>query len=175
MGVSTTTPASLVLGPGDLSIGGTAVGATKDNATFKLTRRSYSPEMNKKSAPLKGARYIIEEIPSLSVTFSEFELQQLLNVLPNASIAGDGSATPEVLTSTIGRVADAEFENVEYVVTPGDGRSLTVRIKNALVDVDEDLEAEFGNEAEGAYTVTFVGHADPANPEEAPYEIERSL
>lgn len=165
----------MVLGPGVLTVDGASVGATQENATFTLSRSVYKPRPNKSSAPLKGAVYVFEEIPSLTVTLSEFELQKLLTLMPMGSMSGDGSATPEVLTSSIGRLPDAEFVDVEYVVSPGDGRDLTIRLKNATMDLEEDFEAEFGNEAEGAYEVTFVGHADPADPETSPFEIERSL
>lgn len=175
MGVTASTPAAMVLGPGNLTVDGVAVGATQENATFKLARQAYKPSNNHQAAPISGAVYVFEEIPSLTVTLGEFELQQLLTVLPMGEIAGDGTAEAEVLTSKIGRLPDEAFVPVEYVVTPGDGRTITLRILAATIDFGSDFEAEFGNEAEGAYEVTFVGHADPADATKAPYEIERAL
>lgn len=175
MGITATTPAALVLGPGELTFGGASLGATEGNAVFSVKRKSYAPRLNGTGGDLKNARYVIEEIPTLKVTLSEFSIDTLFAMLPNATKDGDGAATPFSLTETIGRLPDTAFQDAVFTVDPGDGKLLTITIQNATLDMDEDQESTFGNEEDGAMEVTFVGHYDPATPKTVPYKIEKAL
>lgn len=175
MAVTATTTDALVLGPGNLTFGGTDLGATEGNATLKFARKSYAPRFTGSGGPLKGGRRQFEFIPMLTVTLGEFSLATLQASMPGSTVTGDGSATPEEMTTTIGRIADAEYQDAVLTVDPGDGRTITVTIENALADIDEDVEAEFGDEAHGSHEVTFIGHYDPATPTVAPYKISRAL
>jgi hypothetical protein len=175
MAISSTTSDALVLGPGNLTFGGTDLGATEGNATFTVKRKSSSPTLNGSGGALMGTVHVIEEIPSLKVKLSEFSIDMLSAMLPNATKTGDGAATPFSLSEKIGRLPASAFKDAVFVVNPGDGKALTITIKNATADMDDDMKADFGNEEDGAVEVTFVGHYDPADPTTVPYTIEKAL
>jgi hypothetical protein len=115
----------------------------------------------------------------------ETEIREVTNVVSTTVTLGaalgrkhdSGDAVLEVddagttlLTWTPGRVASDQYKDVEAIGPGLDGRTMRVKIMNALSA--DNLEIPMDDETMAGVAVSMVGHYDPSTPTVAPFEIE---
>lgn len=179
-GITATTVEEFLVGPGAAyknfvspASPGTLLGATIGGNTVRIEREWYTPELDGALGPLKGARRLIREVPTLAVRLTEVTKANLLTAL-SGSKAEDYPNTPgkthDKITSK-GKIEAADYlTNVAIVGDKGRASPIVFVVKNALST--EPVEVPLGTGRDDVVlAVTFSGHYDPASPNVPPYEI----
>lgn len=146
------------------------LGATNGGATFGWQEFNMrSPEIDGLKGPIKGASRITRAVPKIDVNLVEWNLQALAFSFPGVDIVTENGV------ATIRRsrrlMLDEDYpNNIAMVGTQsGTGEAVVMMLKNPMVM--EGTEFPTTQNSEATATVSFVGHYDPQNPEDEPWEI----
>lgn len=104
MGVTSATPANLVIGAGDVYVDGTDVGATDGNNIFRVTQTRFVPQINGVSENLLGTDYIQRETAEMEVSIPEIAPTQLGFLVPasaSATATNGVQGSPPYTASTL--------------------------------------------------------------------------
>ncbi|MDD7973443.1 hypothetical protein [Roseinatronobacter alkalisoli] len=150
------------------------LGATNGGVSFGWAEFNMRhPEIDGLKGSMKGASRITQAIPQLEVNLVEWSLENLLLAFPGCEVevSGVGAAQITTLTRSNRLIAPEEYPlNVAMVGTQsGTGLPVVAIIKNPLVV--EGVELATQEDSETTTPVIFVGHYDPENPEDEPWEI----
>ena len=171
MGVTTDTAARLVLGAGDLTFGGTDVGATMEGTVFRVERTLYNPDLNGVRGPLKGTVFVLEEIPFLEVTLTEITGEFIGFALPGVSVASDVSSDIVSGSDSI-CLSTSDYKDLILTIPKCDGTDLDVIITITDALAISNLEMTWEDDGITTFRITFRGHYDASAPLEAPWSME---
>lgn len=175
-GVSSNTAVRLTLDGGEISV--KVHGAYSDlgalpageSVGFTVEREYYVPDFTRVRGPVKGTVFVLSEVPTLTVTLSEWQLAQVQYAMPGTTFGSDASS--EVLETTLAapsQVAASEHMDVRYKVKKADGKEIVIYVYDAICQ--ENFDVEFSDTEEATYPVTFQGHYDPADTTDVPWKI----
>jgi len=90
MGVSSSTPAALVVGAGELSVDSGSAGATADDNTFTINQTIFEPDnLNGVPGALVGTQYKTREEAVLSSSMPEVSAAVIARLWPGAATSGE--------------------------------------------------------------------------------------
>ena len=131
MAVTSSTPANLVIGAGDVYLDGSVVGASLDSNTFTIEQEFANIDLNGVPGKLKGTDYKISETASLETTIPEVD-----STIMAAMWSGSQSATAgNVITlDTDGtrRIPTADYHDWQLRVPGLDGKRFDFLVDDAL-------------------------------------------
>ena len=110
MAVTSSTPANLVLGAGDVFLDGSDVGATMDANTFNIEQEWTVPQLNGVPGELQHTRYKLSESATLGVTIPEMTSAKLLAVWPGGNSATSGTITT-IDSDNVRRIPTADYHD----------------------------------------------------------------
>ena len=118
MGATSSTPANLVPGAGDLKVDGSDVGVTRGDNTFTVNEDMFEPDdLNGVPGMLKGTQYIIRQDAMLGVGMPEVSAATIALLLKGSQSATAGGVTTVDWDGTR-RVPTANYHDLELIV-PG--------------------------------------------------------
>jgi len=131
-GITTDTPANLIVGAGVLLRDHAYLGATIDNNLFAVERTLFTPDLNGSMYDLQGTDYISKSRPRIEATLPEVGASVFGSSLP-----GLGVTTPAPGMTVIGdtgtrRVADADYHDYELDVPRLNGGQFQFEVDNAI-------------------------------------------
>jgi hypothetical protein len=175
-GVTTTTFDSIMIGPGaiykdfvSVLLPGTLIGATLGGSKIKIAREYYSPQIDGVLGPIKGAKRLVSEIPSIETKIIEITKENFLLALPGTASTIDAIKHNKI--TSLGKIIEADYKNIAIIADiAGKADPIVFVVKNAIST--EPLEIATGTGKDDiALSMTFEGNYDPEAPTIAPYEI----
>jgi hypothetical protein len=140
MAVTSSTPANLVIGAGDVFLDGADVGATVDANTYTIEQEWTVPDLNGVPGELMGTRYKNSEAVRLGVSIPEMTGAKLIAVLPGWDTATVGTITT-IDSDDVRRVATADYHDWILQVDGLSGKQFNFYADNAVNDGGLEMEA----------------------------------
>lgn len=117
MGVTSDTPANLVVGAGNVLVDTVDVGATADDNVYRIEQTIFEPDnLNGVPGMLKGTQYKTREEAILEASMPEVSAETLALLWPGSAAAGVGTVTID--WDGTRRIPDAAFHDYRLDV-PG--------------------------------------------------------
>ena len=166
MSITATTPVNIVLGPGNLEVGGIDVGATEGPTLFRVEATRFEPDLNGALAGVVGTVYNVNEVPYMEVTVDEITAANIQLALPGISAVSDASS--ETISGLTGPcIAETAHKDVVLTVPicAADGTStlnLVVTVKNALAE--GNLEMAYQKDGNTKFKIVFKGYVSSSTP-----------
>lgn len=155
--------------PGERILGATNGGVTFGFETFNVR----SPEIDGVKGRLAGVSRITDASPQITVNLVDFQRESLPLMFPGSDVVEQGG---KIIVSRNARVIPLEDypENLAMVGTQsGTGQPVVMIIKRPMCITGAEIPTADDTEATSA--ITFVGHYDPADIEQEPWEIHFPL
>ena len=144
MAVTSSTPANLVLGAGDVFLDGSDVGATMDGNSYNIEQDWTVPELNGVPGELQHTRYKLREQAVLGVTIPELTSAKLLAVWPGANSATAGAITT-IDSDNVRRIPTDDYHDwqlqVDGLATGAQYTTFNFYADNAVNDGGLEMEA----------------------------------
>ena len=166
MAVTANTPGRIYLGAGDVTVGGTPVGATVEDTVLRWEMEQYFPDFNGVKGDVDQTGFILRAVPYLEVTLAELDAVKLAWGLPGITPTSDVSS--EVLSDWIPGCKPAG-QDLVWTGQDCDGHDITVNLYNAIVE--NNLELNLSDSSITTYRLIFKGLYDPSNPTVAPFDM----
>ncbi len=168
MAVTTTTVSRLVFGAGDVSVGGTDLGATDEGTVWRIEQEVYEPHFNGVYGPLRGSLHRTRLVAYLEVTVQEFSTGLLAIAIPGLTSTPAGDASSEELSDgVIACIADSEYQTVIWTGEDCDGDAITLTLENAISI--ENMEVTFQDTEEAKIRLTFMATYVASDPGHIPF------
>lgn len=173
MAVTSSTPANLVMGAGDVFLDGSDVGATMDGNTYTINQEWTVPELNGVPGELMHTRYKLREQASLGVTIPELTSAKLLAVWPGASSATAGAITT-IDSDNTRRVPTGDYHDwqlqVDGLASGSQWTQFNFYADNAIND--GGLEMEASDDGTLAYRAELMSTWDASDLSASPHRIK---
>lgn len=147
------------------------MGATNGGVTFGFeTFNVRSPEIDGVKGRLAGVSRITEASPQITVNLVDFQREVLPLMFPGSDVVEQAG---KLIVTRNARVIPLEDypENLAMVGTQsGTGQPVVMMIKRPMCITGAEIPTADDTEATSA--LTFVGHYDPADIEQEPWEIQ---
>ena len=144
MAVTSSTPANLVIGAGDVFLDGADLGATVDNNSFAIEQEWTVPDLNGVPGELQHTRYKNSENARLGVTVAELTATKLRAVWPGSTSATAGTITT-IDSDDTRRVPTADYHDwmlqVDGLETSDQYTTFNFYADNAVNDGGLEMEA----------------------------------
>lgn len=147
----TATANNIVLGMGVIKIDNNPIGLTRDGATFSVEYENRLIQADGDRGGVKGRIVRDGAIPKLTVNHLEL-LTSFDKMHSGVSVAG---ADANKTIKGTGKITDSDYHNVEWVGETKGGKTITIKIKNAINL--ENIEFDLKDKDEVIDTVTFQG------------------
>lgn len=172
MAVTSSTPANLVIGAGDVFLDGSDVGATQDANTYSIEQEWTVPDLNGVPGELMHTRYKNSEHARLGVTIAELTASKLLAVYPTGNSATVGSVTT-IDTDDTRRVPTDDYHDWQLQVNGlQSGAQWTQFNFHADNGINEGgLEMELSDDGNLAYRAEVMSTWDASDLTASPHRI----
>lgn len=173
MAVTSSTPANLVMGAGDVFLDGSDVGATQDGNTFNIEQDWTVPELNGVPGELQHTRYKRREQARLGVTIPELTSTKLLAVWPGASSATAGAITT-IDSDNVRRIPTTHYHDwvlqVDGLATGDQWTQFNFYADNAINE--NGLEMEATDDGTLSYRAELMSTWDASDLTASPHRIK---
>lgn len=146
------------------------LGATNGGVTFGWeTFNVRSPEIDGLKGRLAGVSRITEASPQITVSLVEWNLDAIKLAFPGCDVVEAGGVATITRSGRVIPISEYP-KNLAMVGTQsGTGADVVAMIKFPMVVEGAEIPTE--DDSEATADITFVGHYDPDNPEDEPWEI----
>lgn len=121
----------ILLGYGVVSVGLTPIGLTRGGSAFTVEREFREIEADGDRGPVEGRIVIDREVAKLTVNALEtFTAADMQKYYPGLNLGGELGAE-NTLTSTM-TIAAGDFSDVTWTGKTKDGKSVTIKVENAI-------------------------------------------
>lgn len=127
MAVTSATPANLVVGAGDVYRGGTVLGASIDDNTFRIERDYFTPELNGVKGSLIGTTYIDRSEAVLEASIPEVSGAIMAAMWPGSTNTGGTIDEDEQR-----RLDTSAYSDWKIVAEGVDGRTFSFEADNGI-------------------------------------------
>ena len=131
MAVTSSTPANLVIGAGDVFRDGAVVGASMDSNTYTIEQEWADIDLNGVPGKLMGTDYKLSETARLETTIPEVSSDIMASMWPGSASATDGNVITLDYDGTR-RIATADYADWQLRVEGLDGKRFDFIVDNAL-------------------------------------------
>lgn len=170
MAVSTTTVSRLVFGAGDVSVGGTDLGATDEGTVFRIEQEIYEPHFNGVYGPLKQTLHRTRLVAFIEVTVQEFSTDLLAIAIPGlTSTTAADSSSEELSDGVIACIGSGEYADVIWSGEDCDGDAIAITLEDAICT--ENMEVTFQDTEEAKIRLVFMCTYDPADVGHIPFNV----
>lgn len=157
------TAEKILLGYGVVSVGATPIGLTRGGSAFIVEREIREIAADGDRGPVQGRIVIDTERAKLTVNALElFTAADMTKYYPGMSV------TTGTLTSTM-VIASGDYNDVTWVGKTKDGKSVTIKVENAI-NMD-NLEWTLEDKAEVVPSLGFTATYDEAARDTAPWDV----
>lgn len=145
------------------------LGATNGGVTFGWEAMNIrTPEIDGLKGRLKGASRITEASPQMVVNLVEWHEEAILAAFPGVAVQTISGRRH--ITRTTRVIAPTDYPvNIAMVGKLSSGEDVIVILKNPMVVSGAEIPT--ADDTEATTSLTFVGHYDPDDIEEEPWEI----
>lgn len=173
MAVTSSTPANLVLGAGDVFLDAADVGATMENNSYTIEQEWTVPELNGVPGELQHTRYKRRENARLGVTIPELTSAKLKAVWPGASSATSGTITT-IDSDDTRRIPTGDYHDwilqVDGLKSGDTWTQFNFYADNAIND--GGLEMEASDDGTLSYRAELMSTWDAADLTASPHRIK---
>ena len=121
----------ILLGYGVVSVGLTPIGLTRGGSAFTVEREFREIEADGDRGPVEGRIVIDREVAKLTVNALEtFTAADMQKYYPGLNLGGE-LGEENTLTSTM-TIAAGDFSDVTWTGKTKDGKSVTIKVENAI-------------------------------------------
>lgn len=150
------------------------LGATNGGATFGFEEFNIrSPEIDGIKGRLAGVSRITRASPRISVSLVEWRLQALRRAFPGCEISQANGYSVITRSQRVIPISDYPANITMVGTQSGTGNPVIMMVKRPMIVNGAEIPTE--EDTEATATLEFVGHYDPSNPEEEPWEIRWPL
>lgn len=132
-GVGANTYQRIIMGPGEVKINGTTIGATKGGNVLEINRKFRDIRPDGAMGPVKGFRYVEEVDVTLTVKLLELKEDNIYYALAGSSLAAHVITGGEIVNGTYIGAVYLECE-VKGVTATSENNLCTVELDNCLVE-----------------------------------------
>jgi hypothetical protein len=168
MAVTSSTPANLVVGAGDMYIDAAAGGATTDSNVYRVEQEWFVPRLNGTKGALVGTDYKIREEAFMEFTLAEHTSTTYGYTIPGSSSATVGAVTT-IDTDDTRRIPTADYHDYELRVPGLNGSSYSFFADDAIQTGNAEFEAQ--DDGLMAPRITVRSSWDPADLTASPFRI----
>lgn len=157
------TAEKILLGYGVVSVGATPIGLTRGGSSFVVEREYREIGADGDRGPVQGRIVIDTERAKLTVNALElFTAADMTKYYPGLSV------TAGTLTSTL-VIASGDYNDVTWVGKTKDGKSVTIKVENAI-NMD-NLEWTLEDKSEVVPSLGFTATYDEAARDTPPWNV----
>ncbi|MBS4538217.1 hypothetical protein GOQ27_07065 [Clostridium sp. D2Q-11] len=169
------TAEKILLGHGVITIGAIPVGLTRGGSAFVVEREMRQIEADGDRGPVKGRIVIDSEVAKLTVKALElFNAEDMTKYYPGTSLTELSTGDPPTVTgnkwtSTL-KISEGDYNDVTWTGKTKDGKSVVIKLENALNMGNIEWTLEDKNEAvpELEFTATY----DETTRDTPPWNVE---
>jgi hypothetical protein len=150
--------------------GETILGATNGGVTFGWDAFNVrSPEIDGIKGRLAGVSRITEASPQITVSLVEWNLTAIKLASPGCTVVEAGGIATITRNTRVIPIGDYPLNIAMVGTQSGTGDPVVILLHRPMVVSGVEIPTE--DDSEATADLTFVGHYDPANPEQEPWEI----
>jgi hypothetical protein len=168
MAVTSSTPANLVIGAGDVYKDGSVVGASMDSNVFTIEQEFADIDLNGVPGKLKGTDYKLSETARLETTIPEVSADIVASMWPGSQSATQGNVITLDSDGTR-RIPSADYADWELRVEGLDGRRFDFLVDNALNT--ESISFEATDDGALAPRMNLESRWDASDMDASPHRI----
>lgn len=169
VGVTSDTPANLVVGAGLVLRNHAIFGASVDSNLFAVEREIFTPPLNGLMGDLMDTDYIIRSVGRIETTIPEVGAAVIAAGIPGAEVDTTTPGMTIISDAEVRRIPTAAYADWELDVDRVNGGQFQFEVDNAINT--GSFEGELQDDGLFAPRYILAGRRDAADPDASPWRI----